>query len=60
MSMSRKHFVAVAATIATEVRRSETPEVTTALENVARDLAFVFKSDNTAFDKARFLTACGF
>ena len=59
MAMSRKHFEAVAATIACQARRCETPGETAAVANIARDLAFVFKSDNPRFDKARFLTACG-
>jgi len=58
--MTRKHFVEIAATIKSE-RDAATArgESTTALDNTTRDLCRVFKSANSAFDRSRFLTACG-
>jgi len=58
--MTRKHFVEIAATIKSE-RDAATArgESTTALDNAARGLCVTFKTANSAFDRQRFLTACG-
>jgi hypothetical protein len=65
MSLSRKHYCAVAAIIANECERA--PKQATEIfargriagaSNVAADIADYFASDNPQFDRARFLAAC--
>ena len=51
--MSRKHFVAVAKMIATETDR-------TAAKRFADGMASIFQQANEAFDRNRFMSACGF
>jgi len=61
--MSRKHYRAVAEVIASaavdarEVHPSETP--IGVVEQIARELADVFKRDNSAFSYTTFYEACG-
>ncbi len=57
--MTRKHFVAVADAISKEVKASECEATLAALDSVAAALCTVFQKDNPAFDRDRFLTACG-
>lgn len=63
MAMSRKHYVETAAAIKysldglggkvrQEVRRE------TAL-SIAKDMANMFRADNSNFDRAKFMDACG-
>ena len=67
MSMSKKDYVAIAAAIhrsgmALNIGRkakAETLGNERALRLVAGDLAATLAADNPAFDKARFLAACG-
>ena len=67
MSLTRKHFQAIADIIAQETPSSEaaSKESTEYAKrlmglNIARDMAVFFKHENPAFDRERFLTACGF
>jgi hypothetical protein len=58
--MSRKHYVAIAAAFRAQL--SPVPasaEAVACVASLALDLARVFENDNSAFDKARFLAACG-
>jgi len=67
MSMSKKDYAAIAAAIhrtgmALSIGRkakAETLGNERALRLVALDLAATLAADNPAFDKARFLAACG-
>lgn len=64
MSMTRKHFRAIADAVA-EARRAndyDTTEPTAgidAVDDVARNLADSLRQFNPSFDRARFLEACG-
>lgn len=61
--MSRKHYVEIARSISTQVatsRENGLYSVEQALRLVVHDLCDMFKRDNAAFDRSRFLTACGF
>ena len=61
--MSRKHYVAVAASIRSQVdaaTAADDASAILALHRVTEDLARIFKSDNSNFDRSRFVTACGF
>lgn len=58
MSMSKKDYVAIAATFKAEVEKDN--EGRQALYNVALQLADCFGKDNSRFDEDRFLKACGF
>lgn len=67
MAMSRKHYTEAAEIIkanldAAKSERNEDEAIGAemAVKNVARDLAGMFKRDNSAFDRARFMDACGF
>ena len=58
MSLSRKHYRAVAAIFAENVRTT-TNEVTFATtRSIAEDVAQYFTADNPNFDHAKFLAAC--
>jgi hypothetical protein len=66
--MSRKHYIAIAAMIARNrilgpVRTAEDSAANAAaqavLDLVAMQSADIFEKDNAAFDRARFLAACG-
>lgn len=66
MSMTRKEFVAVAATLKNALQLGELAEnesVRTAhvsmVTLIARDLCVDFADSNPHFDRARFLAACG-
>jgi hypothetical protein len=60
--MTRKHFIAVAALIKGLADTTADPAQATdiAVRDVADGLADLFAKDNPNFDRARFLTACGF
>ena len=49
-SMSKKHFIAIAAIIANSYSNKE---------EISRELAVYFKDINPNFDRERFLEACG-
>ena len=65
--LTRKHFEAIAAIIASELPSKEDRESDIAFEaihmhtrNLTRDLSDFFKEENSAFDRERFMRACGF
>jgi hypothetical protein len=57
--MTRKHYVAIAATIRRQYDAAESGEARLAIATLARELCADFKVANRAFDRSRFLTACG-
>lgn len=66
MAMSRKHYREVAGIINMELKNAEAfvndDEIGTAqyvLDNVAKSLAAMFQIDNSNFNRAQFLEACG-
>jgi hypothetical protein len=57
---SKKHYVAVAREIAELLKDLEGSNTAiTAIALLASRLACIFKDDNPAFDRERFLQACG-
>jgi hypothetical protein len=54
--MTRKHFVAIAATLKT---LRDTSDNTDSVDEAARAIAGVCAESNSRFDRARFLQACG-
>lgn len=67
MAMSRKHYTEVAEIVKSNVQAvnmlddpMEIAAATSAIKYMARDLAVFFARDNSAFDRARFMDACGF
>lgn len=66
MAMSRKHYTDVAEIVKSNLAAAkimdtmeEADAAKAILRSVASDLASFFKRDNSAFDRQRFLTACG-
>lgn len=60
MAMSKQDYVMIAGILATQIKIEDANKRnTTGLCNVAHNLAEEMKQRNAAFDKARFLTACG-
>lgn len=62
--MTKKHYEAIAAIIASTYRNAELYDTSGSerrdtLEVTASRLADYFATDNKNFDRARFLTACG-
>jgi hypothetical protein len=58
--MTKKHFIAIAADIRENLTMSERDESEVfGIESQARSLCDVFATFNPAFDRARFLAACG-
>lgn len=58
--MSRKHYVAVAAAIRAQLDDYAGADTEcSVIADTARALAGIFAADNGAFDRGRFLTACG-
>jgi len=58
MSMTRKHYVAVAKVLDTEmVRVWGNVEAVKAVESIAESLADMFKADNLRFDRPTFYNA---
>lgn len=56
--MTKKHFEAIAFIINSTYLADE--EVTDAVCNLAERMAAMFARENPRFDRAQFLTACGF
>jgi hypothetical protein len=57
---SKKHYVAIAREIAELLKDLEGSNAAiNAVALLASRLAYVFKDDNPAFDRERFLRACG-
>ena len=60
--MTRKDYVLIAQAIKNQIEMSikfEEEESQAGAENIARDLADALQADNTRFNRARFLDACG-
>lgn len=57
--MSKKHFVAIAATIRRELEYADDTSSQMAIEDTAKALCSDFARFNGAFDRGRFLAACG-
>lgn len=57
--MSKKHFVAIAATIRMNLNDAPTTAQAEGIERVAVELCHTFARFNGAFDRGRFLAACG-
>jgi len=57
--MSRKHFVAIAASFQELLDATDTPASRDATIVAARAMADVFATCNRNFDRSRFLSACG-
>ncbi len=57
--MTRKDYVAIAAAISKARGFCETDNQRRGVERSALCIAEVMQSDNSAFDRARFLKACG-
>lgn len=56
--MTKKHFIEIAETIRLNIQNAQADDAP-ALEALVHDLARDFKYFNSAFDKDRFLKACG-
>jgi hypothetical protein len=60
MGMSRKDYVSFAEVVKLNIELSNHSTIAcVAFAQVARDMAVVFKRDNSRFDKVRFFRACG-
>lgn len=57
--MTRKHYVAIAAIIRRHLDSDAGSDAHDAVAGVAVALAGTFAADNQAFDRTRFLEACG-
>ena len=63
--MTRKHFVLIAAAVAETVRETEngvgefTSSEITLITDLVDNLAYKLATTNGAFDRARFVEACG-
>lgn len=57
--MTRKHFKELAAIIQEHYTATDNVTVQVVLERVARDLARFCREQSGAFDRERFLDACG-
>jgi hypothetical protein len=58
--MSRKHYIAVAAMLKLNKPGKEFDlDALCAWQNIVHGLADLFKADNAAFDRSRFLAAAG-
>lgn len=55
--MTRKDYTAFARVLRDQYERQDTTAARLAIEEVARDMARVFKADNGRFDRERFLDA---
>jgi hypothetical protein len=57
--MTKKHFEAFARLFAAQVATAD-PETHAVLRLLAVEMAGIMASDNRAFDRVRFMMACGF
>jgi hypothetical protein len=61
MSLSKKHFEAIAAAFQWHVDTHKDNEVLRiVIRAIAHDIATMCQRENSAFDRARFMRACGF
>ena len=58
MSMSKRHFEAIARLIRSEHEDAQSVEATLVIERLAQRMANVLGGDNPRFDRERFLDAC--
>ena len=59
--MTKKHYIKIAAVFREQVEQHPITAVERmTLYNVLRELTPILQDDNPAFDKARFMAACGF
>lgn len=57
--MTRKHYITIAAILASELSIATSDEEREKVRSVALSLANYFKLDNGSFDRERFLSAVG-
>lgn len=58
--MTRKDYVLIAAALQAAMRHAAgVPTAQTGIEHAARELCFALASDNSRFDRVRFLNAVG-
>ena len=57
--MTRKNYVAAAAIISARLLDAPSDDARKAIEQLAGDLADMFRADNAAFSFGRFYAACG-
>jgi hypothetical protein len=57
--MTRKNYVAAAAIISSRLLDAPSDDARKAIEQLADDLADMFRADNAAFSFGRFYAACG-
>lgn len=58
--MTKRHFIAIAADIRAELNAyAASPTACEVIEETAKRLASTFAGFNPAFDRGRFLAACG-
>lgn len=60
MAMSRKNYEEMASVIRVNAMFINTDDERRFLIRVMKDMAIVFKKDNSRFDRTRFFSACGF
>lgn len=59
MSVSKKHFEAIAAELRAAIELDSKAAARQSVERVAEGLSNIFARENPRFDRARFLKACG-
>lgn len=57
--MSKKHFVRIAALISDQLQNAPDEPTRRAVRDIGLELASVCAATNPAFDRSRFLSACG-
>ena len=57
--MTRKNYIAAAAIISARLLDAPSDDARKAIEQLAGDLADMFRADNAAFSFGRFYAACG-
>jgi len=57
--MTKKHFIAIAATIHQALAAAKGPVTRKILSDLAKQQAAAFAAANPAFNRAKFLEACG-
>lgn len=57
--MTKRHFIAIAATFHQQLRETRSTEEDLVIEALAHRQASLFAELNPAFDRSRFLAACG-
>ena len=57
--MTRKNYIAATAIISSRLLDAPSDDARKAVEQIAADLADMFRADNAAFSFGRFYAACG-